>query len=124
MSIQNNIQATGDDRRKYVRISLKAYGYNHFCDILLNGSRRTARLIDVTPAGARLQLQNANAPHVPGKYVEILLQLQSLAEITAPEAPIRSEIRWMEGREWGIKFEQELDCTVSELQRLLDNSGN
>jgi hypothetical protein len=111
-----------DDRRRHPRISLKAYGFHHYCAVLFSGSKRSALLIDITPAGARLRFEEASMPLHSGQEVELLLQLQPLAGITPPDQPVESQVRWTEGREWGVQFQRELDCTVSDLQRLLDRA--
>ncbi len=108
------------ERRKHLRISLKAYGFNHSCAVLFSGGKRTAQLIDITPGGARLRFEDTSMPVLTGQPVEVLLELQSVDGIIPPGRPVPSQVRWTQERELGVQFKQELDCTVSDLQRLLD----
>lgn len=123
MQSTHSTQEDAGDRRRHPRISLKAYGFHHYCAVLFSGSKRSALLIDITPAGARLRFEEASMPLHSGQIVELLLQLQPLAGITPPDRPVASQVRWTDEQEWGVQFQQELDCTVSDLQRLLDRTA-
>lgn len=110
--------SSADDRRKYVRFTLKAYGLNHVCHIRSDSERTDAKLIDITPAGARLRFSppGAKAP-ARGRIVEVELRLPPVA----PQGQkVSGEVRWSDELECGLLFKPELDCSVGDLQRILD----
>lgn len=114
------LQQEPDDRRKYVRFTLKAYGLNHRCYVGEEHERQSVQLIDITPAGARLRQTDTQT----GKTLPKQGQIVPIELLLPPFAPkgrqIPGEIRWSEGQECGIMFTRELECSVGELQRALD----
>lgn len=110
-----------DDRREHPRFSLKAYGLNHQCIVHRGGKTEKAKLVDITPAGARLRFFEGMNPPEAGDTVVVDLQLPLL---TPPGLGLDSQVRWNDALECGVQFKQELECGVSELQTFLDAASS
>ncbi len=101
------------------RIILKAYGFNHFGEIVQNGERLRVSLIDITPGGARLRLLSTDAhqaPH-PGDIFACNIQLPG-QNLESGDIPCRTV--WSDGDEFGVAFIKTLNTTVTDLQHSLD----
>jgi len=109
-----------ENRRQYVRISFRAYGFNHHCEVLSGQNTSSVELIDLSPHGARLKITGHSklpSPLTPFETCHVRLRLEGL---DLPQPPVAAEIRWIHDQEFGVKFHTPLDATVGELQRLLD----
>lgn len=103
------------ERRQYARVHLRAYGAGKDCDVVLGAERRTMDLVDISPGGARVRLSGL-LPEKAGPEVSLSVcsvqddgRLQNLS----------ATIRWLGSQEMGIEFEQELQASRSDLQRLV-----
>lgn len=100
------------------RVVLKAYAYNHSGEIIAKGERLRVSLIDITPGGARLRMQDANTrvPEV-GETFACNIRLDELG-VESGEIPCKTS--WCDGLEFGVAFLKTLKTTVTELQKKLD----
>lgn len=105
-----------EERRQAVRVRLKAYGFQHQCEIKTTHATFGAELIDVSSGGARLRMNE-----------EIMLELCNQCEINLKltlagllRSYIPCEIRWRREQEFGVQFQDPLELSVGELQRLLE----
>jgi len=100
-----------------VRISLKAFGFNHRSTLVKEGTPHDVELIDLNHEGARLKLSGptARATKIRDQFMFNI----RLEDIQAETGGIPCEVHWMEGNECGVKFIKMLNRSVSELQTLL-----
>jgi uncharacterized protein YoxC len=104
------------DRRNYERISQHAAGFNHDAFIRLNGDRTKVSLVDIGQGGCRLAFKDQAVAVNEGDSLTVDTMLEHPKE---DMNGIQGEIVWINGNEFGVKFNRELSTTVSELQRLL-----
>ncbi len=106
-----------DDRRRHPRITLKAFGLNHVCEVQLDQRVLEARVVDLSPGGARLRM----LPGLPIPAQGQKLVLDARFKGIPPEESRRPGIvRWSTGQECGVAFDSDLPFGVTDLQRLLD----
>ncbi|WP_461209643.1 PilZ domain-containing protein [Desulfocurvus sp. DL9XJH121] len=117
MSKEQLEPTTQDDRRRHPRIVLKAYAGNCTCGYQSNGSKRTARLVDISPGGARLRA-DADPPAPP--QGQTLTMDPSFLDRTLLDSIPGCTVRWVAEPEFGVAFSPELPLTVTELQRMVD----
>jgi c-di-GMP-binding flagellar brake protein YcgR len=105
-----------EERRQAVRVRLKAYGFQHQCDIRALNMALKAELIDVSSGGARLRFNDENGIDLSDQCeINLKLTLAGLLQSFIP-----CEIRWRRGQEFGVQFNEPLELSVGELQRLLE----
>lgn len=113
-------ESAGDfqERRRHPRITLKAFGLNHVCEIQLDHRVLEARVVDLSPGGARLRLENTATP--PSKGQKLILDAR-FKNVPPEEARHAGTVCWVGGDECGVAFDSDLPFGVSDLQTLLDS---
>ena len=106
-----------DDRRRHARVFLRAYGSTHECTIRCNGGECSVGLIDISPGGARFK--HANGRKVPDGVEGYLLGGKNFSLTYLTNVPFK--VMWSSDLEFGVAFDNDLDCTVSELQQDLSS---
>jgi len=103
------------ERRQFGRLHLLAYGRDKTCAIHIGGIKCQADLIDVSAGGARLK--HVPPPPLPS-HPELVFSVPSLDDGGLLQN-LPATVRWRNGDELGIKFDQSLDVAISTLQRLV-----
>lgn len=104
-----------EDRRKYARVQLCAYGVDAVCIVTQGQKRCSLDLVDISSGGARLRGKEA-LPEFTSERMTLSLhggkdngRLQGLT----------IHVRWRAGQEVGVQFADQLDLPLSALQRLV-----
>ncbi|MCK9240826.1 PilZ domain-containing protein [Desulfocurvus sp.] len=108
------------ERRRHLRITLKAYGLNHVCALRLDGTTREAFIVDISAGGARLRPKDGRPAPGRGQVLELETRFRGVSEADGRR---RGVVRWAAGEEFGMAFDQELPYGVSDLQCLLDGGA-
>jgi hypothetical protein len=108
---------THDERRKFTRITMRAYAFEHHCGVAKGSLQLKVQLIDISPGGARLKLTAplGGVPLARGDRVTLDTGLKSAR---GPLDNLASEVRWVGEIDFGVQFAPELDLTAGDLQRL------
>ncbi|MEG6504411.1 PilZ domain-containing protein [Nitratidesulfovibrio sp. 1201_IL3209] len=114
------------ERRRHARVFLKAYGLNQSCRVHMGGADRIAQLIDISPGGSRLLLDDGGAVPPQGTRGVLLrgenFRLAYLVDVAYTVAWVKSDQPG--GIEFGASFDVDLDASVSGLQAdLADLAG-
>lgn len=104
------------ERRAYARIHLRAYACDKTCALVIEGSRLSACLIDLSAGGARLQLREETSGP---KDQPLTFTLENVNDGGLLQN-LAAFIRWRSGREIGIQFQNPLEVGVSTLQKLVN----
>jgi c-di-GMP-binding flagellar brake protein YcgR len=109
---------TESERRKHVRITIRAYGYNYQCRLQSKGHLLKAHLIDIALGGARLNLLSPPEEAKPqvGDVVQFSLEDQ-LPELAISD--IQSSVRWTHQNEVGLQFLDDLRLSLVDLQNAM-----
>lgn len=109
------------ERRRHTRILLKAYGMNQTCRMLVDGGEYIARLIDISPGGARMVFENG-APEPVAAGRGVLMRGENFRLACLTDVPYT--VAWAHGGEFGASFDVDLDASVAGLQAdLADLAG-
>ncbi len=109
------------ERRRHARVFLKAYGLNQSCRVHMGGTDRIAQLIDISPGGSRLLLDDGG-PVPPQGMRGVLLRGENFR--LAYLVDVAYTVAWVNGSEFGASFDVDLDASVSGLQAdLADLAG-
>lgn len=109
------------ERRRHARIFLKAYGLNQSCRLHMDGTDRIAQLIDISPGGTRLRLDDGGPMPAQGTR-GVLLRGENFS--MACLVDVGYTVAWINGSEFGASFDVDLDASVSGLQAdLADLAG-
>jgi len=103
------------ERRQFGRLHLLAYGQGKVCTLELGGTHCRADLIDISSGGARLK--HSPPPELPDKK-ELVFSVSDTDD-NGRLQKLSATIRWRNGLEFGIKFDEELDLAVSALQKMV-----
>ena len=106
------------ERRKHVRITIRAYGYNYQCRLKSKGHLLRAHLIDIALGGARLNLLSPPEEAKPqvGEVVQFSLEEQ-LPELAISD--VQSSVRWTHENEVGLQFQDALRLSLVDLQNAM-----
>ena len=105
---------THEDRRKYGRVQLCAYGVDTVCSIMHGQQQIHLDLVDLSSGGARLKARGS-LPQLEGSLV---LSVQGVKDEGLLQN-LSAQIRWTSGQEIGIQFDTALDLPLTTLQRLI-----
>ncbi|HCG04035.1 MAG TPA: PilZ domain-containing protein [Desulfovibrio sp.] len=109
------------ERRRHARIFLKAYGLNQSCRLHMDGADRVAKIIDISPGGSRLLLDDGGSMPAHGAR-GVLLRGENFR--LAYLVDVAYTVAWINGEEFGASFDVDLDASVSGLQAdLADLAG-
>ena len=103
-----------EDRRKYARIQLCAYGVGTVCSVISGNERTQLDLVDLSSGGARLKA-SGSVPKLQDKLVMSV-------HVDKDEGLLQNlsgQIRWRSGQEIGVQFDKQLDLPLLKLQRLI-----
>lgn len=106
---------THEERRKYVRIQLCAYGIDTVCVIVQGAKRCKLGLVDISSGGARLKVLESVAEFADSP---LTLSLQGVHDGGRLQN-LSAMIRWKAGQEIGVQFLQPVEMALSELQGLI-----
>jgi len=107
-----------DDRRRHVRLIIRAYGFNFECFMDHGEIRFKAHLIDIALGGARLKLLSPEEAQAPLKGEVVVFSLgDKFPELGL--ASVRSNVRWTKGRELGLQFIEEPAIILADIQRVI-----
>jgi len=109
------MESDHSERRQFGRLHLLAYGQGKLCKLELGGVLCKADLIDISSGGARLK--TCPPPELPEKK-ELLFSVADTDDNGLLQK-LSATVRWRNGQEVGIKFDNELGVAVSTLQRLI-----
>jgi len=104
------------ERRRYGRLHLLAYGRDKLCTVEIDGVCCVAALIDISSGGARLK--HVPPPTLPASAKALTFSVQKLDDGGLLQQ-LAATVRWRNGHEFGIKFDQNLDVGIHTLQKLV-----
>ena len=102
-------------RPRSLRISFKAYGFNHGGEIYCDGDNHRILLIDVNSGGARLRcldIRTVNMLQIGNSYditIDVFAQYMKKDYLSCI-------VRWKDAQEMGVQFVPALPFTVGELK--------
>ncbi|GAB6124763.1 PilZ domain-containing protein [Humidesulfovibrio idahonensis] len=104
------------ERRQFGRLHLLAYGRDKTCTVEIDGASFVAVLIDISSGGARLK--HVPPPALPASAKIVTFSVQNLDDGGLLQQ-LAAAVRWRNGQELGIKFDQSLDVGIHTLQKLV-----
>ena len=104
------------ERRQFGRLHLLAYGRDKTCNVEIDGARFVVALIDISSGGARLKHVSPSA--LPPSPKTVTFSVQNLEDGGLLQQ-LAATVRWRNGQEFGIKFDQSLDVGIHTLQKLV-----
>ncbi|MFW5837339.1 MAG: PilZ domain-containing protein [Desulfovibrionaceae bacterium] len=106
------------ERRKHVRLTIRAYGYDYECRLEHQGALYRASLIDIALGGARLKLLHPIPASLPNQEDTVNFSLPDAGDELGLDR-VDSTVRWVKDHELGIQFDQEPRLSLSDLQRVM-----
>jgi len=104
-----------EDRRKYARIQLCAYGVGAVCSVTQGQKRCNLDLVDISSGGARLRGKEA----LPEFTAESMTLSVHGTKDNGRLQGLTAYVRWRSGQEVGVQFAEKLDLPLTALQRLV-----
>jgi hypothetical protein len=108
-----------DDRRRLPRIGLDLYGYEHLSLLVIPHQSLEARLLDISPCGARLSLPLAVANLGLGEG-DVLTFNPRLGGQGPLYRDLACRVRWFSGWQMGLSLDQDLPVCVTDIFKLLN----
>lgn len=103
-----------EDRRKYARVQLCAYGVGTVCAVVSGNERALLDLVDLSSGGARLKARGS----MPKLQDNIVLSVQG-AKDEGLLQNLSAQVRWRSGQELGVQFDKQIDLPLSKLQQII-----
>jgi hypothetical protein len=98
---------------------LKAFAFEHDCELSTPQGEELASLIDISGSGARLKLHRGEADVRLGEGTPVRLNIR-LPDLGVETGNLPCRVRWTNGPELGVAFDRSLGVGVSDLQSMLD----
>lgn len=104
-----------EDRRKYARVQLCAYGVGTVCVVMHGQKRCQLDLVDISSGGARLRGKDSLPEFTDNSMILSVHGAKDNGRLQG----LTAYVRWRSGQEVGVQFDKKLDIPLSELQRLV-----
>ncbi len=108
------MEPNGVERRRHLRIQLRAYAYNQKAVVLKGGLSHSLNLVDISAGGVRI----SDAAGLADRFgVGDVLHVTFPGTSRLPQR-MESIVRWIDAAQMGLQFQAELDLGLAEIQEI------